>query len=47
MAAMLCPNISDIAIITVRGVDYGCIIQNIEKHEEINWLNSSVVEDCG
>ena len=33
---MLSGNISDIAIITVKNVDYHCIIHNISKSEAIN-----------
>ena len=33
---MLCLNISDIAIITVKGVDYRCIIHDISKSEAIH-----------
>ena len=33
---MFCLNISDITIITVRNVDYRCIIHNISKIEAIN-----------
>lgn len=35
-------NISDIAIITVNGVDYSCIIHFIGKHEVIHLLENSV-----
>ena len=31
----LCLNISDIAIITVKNIDYLCIIQNVKKSEAI------------
>ena len=45
---MLCLNISDIAIINVKGVDYCCIIQDINKSEAISLLkNHSVLDDCG
>ena len=44
---MLSVNISDIAIITVKNVDYRCIIHNISKSEAINALENSVLEDCG
>ena len=40
---MLSVNISDIAIITIKNVDYRCIIQNISKSEAINLLKSSVL----
>ena len=40
-------NISDIAIITVKNVDYRCIIHNISKSEAINLLKNSVLEDRG
>ena len=33
--SMLCLNISDIAIITVKNVDYLCIMYNINKSEVI------------
>ena len=42
---MLSVNISDIAIITVKNVDYRCIIHNISKSEAINLLESSVLKD--
>ena len=44
---ILCLNISDITIITVKNVDYRCIIHNISKPEAINSLKNSVLEDCG
>ena len=40
-------NISNIAIITVKNVDYRCIIHKISKFEAIILLESSVLEDCG
>ena len=40
-------NRSDIAIITVKNVDYRCIIHNIIKSEAINLLENSVLEDRG
>ena len=45
--SLLCLNISDIAIITVKKVDYCCIIHNISKSEAINLLENSVLKDCG
>ena len=45
--AMSSVNISDIAIITVKNVDYRCIIHKISKSEAIILLESSVLEDCG
>ena len=42
---MLSVNISDIAIITVKNVDYRCIIHNISKSEAINLLENSVLKD--
>ena len=44
---ILCLNISDIAIITVKNVDYRCIIHNIGKSEAINLLKNSVLENRG
>ena len=40
-------NISDVAVITVKNVDYHCIIHNISKSEAINLLKNSVLEDRG
>ena len=44
---MVCANISDIAITTIRNVDYRCIIHNISKSEAISLLKNSVLEDRG
>ena len=44
---MLSVKISDIAIITVKYVDYRCIIHNISQFEAINLLKNSVLEDRG
>ena len=44
---MLSVSISDIAIITVKNVDYLCIIDNISKFEVINLLKNSVLENRG
>ena len=42
---MLCLNISDIAVITVKNVDYRCIMYNINKSEAIQLLENSVLKD--
>ena len=44
---MLSVNISDIAIIIVKNVDYSCILRAISKSEAIKSLKSSVIEDRG
>ena len=44
---ILTVNVSDIDIITVKNVDYRCIIHNISKSEAINLLKNSVLEDLG
>ena len=44
---MLSVNISDIAIITIKTVDYRCIIHHISKSEATNLLESYVLEDRG
>ena len=44
---ILSVNINDIATISIKNVDYCCIIHNITKSEAINLLESSVLEDCG
>ena len=43
---MLSSNISDIAIITIKNVEYCCIIHNISKFEAISLLKNYVLEDC-
>ena len=47
MYVMLCFNISHIAFITAKNVDYRCIIHNISKSEAINILDNSVLENHG
>ena len=42
--SMLCLNKSNIAIITVKNVDYHCIMYNISKSEGINLLENSVLD---
>ena len=44
---MLCLNISNIAIITIKNVDYRCIIHKISKCGAINLLKSAVLKNCG
>ena len=44
---MLSVNKRDIAIITVKNVDYRCLIHNISKSDAINLLKNSVFEICG
>ena len=44
---MLSIIISDIAIVTVKNVDYLCIIHNISKSEATDLLKYSVVVDRG
>ena len=44
---MLSVNISDIAIIIIKNVDYRCMIHNISKSEAINLLENWVFEDRG
>ena len=40
-------NVSDIAVITVKNVDYRCSIHSISKSEASNLLKNSVLEDLG
>ena len=44
---ILCINISDIAIITTKNVDYCCIIHNISKSEAVILLENSVFAHGG
>ena len=39
--------ISNIAIITIKNIDYHCIIHNINKSDAINLLESNVLENRG
>ena len=41
----LCLNISDIAIATIKNVDYCCIIHKISKSEVISLLQNSPLKD--
>ena len=45
--AMFSVNKSDIAIITVKNIDYYCIIHNSNKSEGISLLKNSVLENRG
>ena len=42
---ILCLNISDIAIIINKNIDYRCIIHNISRSEATNSLKNSVLDD--
>ena len=44
---MLCLNISDITIITFKGVDYRCIIHDISKSDAIHLSGNYVLDDSG
>ena len=44
---MFCLNISDVAIITVKDVDYCYIIHEIKNPEAIHLLERSACEDLG
>ena len=39
--------LKNIAILTVKGVDYRCILWGISKNEAVNRSNNSVLEDKG
>ena len=40
-------NISNIAIITVKNVDYRCIMYNINKSGATDLLKNFLLENCG
>ena len=44
--AMLCLNISNIAIVTVKGADYRCFINDISKSEAIHFLENYILDGC-
>ena len=39
--------LKNIAVLTVKDVDYRCILWGISKNEVFNILNNSVLEDQG
>ena len=41
--SMLIVSISDIAVITIKNVDYNCIVHNISKSEVIDLLENFVI----
>ena len=43
---MLYLNLNDVAIITIKGVDYRCIIHGTIRSDAINLLENSVLDDC-
>ena len=45
MVSMICLNVSDIVIITVKDVDFCCIIYNISKSKAINLIENSALDD--
>ena len=44
---MLSVNINDIAITTIKNIDYCCTIHNINKFEAISLLENSVLQNHG
>ena len=44
---MISIHVRDIAIITIKNVDYCCIVHNISKSEAINVLKNSMLGDVG
>ena len=44
---MLCLNISNIGVITVKTIDYCRVMYNINKSEAIHLLKNSVLENRG
>ena len=45
---MVSVNLSDIAILNIKGSDYGCIASFITKNEAINLLqNTDLIEKSG
>ena len=44
---MMSMNLSDIAILNIRGVDYCCIISRISKGEAVNLLQKADLNEKG
>ena len=47
VVTMLSINISNIAVITIKNIDYRCIIHNTSKSGAINLLKNSILKDRG
>ena len=47
MVVMLIASVSNVAIITVKNVDYRCMIHSIRKSETIDLLKNSVLKNFG
>ena len=45
--SMMIYEFKNIAILNVKGVDYGCVLWNRTKHDAINGLNNSKLDDKG
>ena len=45
--SMMAYALKKIAILNAKGVDYKCILWSISRHEAVNRLNDSVLEDKG
>ena len=44
---MLCSGLSNIATISVKGIDHRYIIHDISKFEAIHLFENAVLDDCG
>ena len=44
---MVVQNLSDFFIVTVKNVDYGCYIVDVNKNDAVNLLNNSYLGDKG
>ena len=44
---MLCLNISDVTIITFKGIDYCCFIHDISKYDAIHLFENSALDARG
>ena len=44
---MMSPGINNVTIITIKGVDYCCIIYGVSKSDVIHLLEIYILGDCG
>ena len=45
--SMMAYELKNIAILNAKGVNYGCILWDIDRDEALNKLNNSVLENKG
>ena len=44
---MMVYEFDDFVILDVKDIDHRCVLQNMTKHNAVNWLNNSKLDDKG